>query len=149
MRRLSRGPRETTLLAKLFAKELLKTRPGKKALVVGLVGELGAGKTTFVKSFLRASGVKARIVSPTFIFSRPYKLNRKPVSTAWHFDLYRLNLAKETKEIGLKEAINNPLNLILVEWADKIKGVLPKGTIWVEFKHGQEPNERHITFNRR
>jgi len=58
-------------------------------------------------------------------------------------------LGKGIKEIGLKEAINNPQNLVLIEWAEKVKGILSRGTIWVEFKHGVKSNERHITFNRR
>lgn len=149
MKHLSRSSRETSDLAKLFAEETLKTKPGKKALVVGFVGELGSGKTTFIKFFLHALGIKTRIVSPTFIFSRPYKFTRKPISTVWHFDVYRLNSLKGMKEIGLRDAIKNPENLVLIEWADKIKNALPKGTIWIKIKHGQKPNERNLTFSRR
>lgn len=149
MKYLSKSPKETANLAKLFAGEFLKTKPDKKAFVVGLIGELGAGKTTFIKAFLRALGVKARIVSPTFIFSRRYRSRFKHYKNIWHFDVYRLNSLKGVKEIGLREAINNSENLVLVEWALKVKGILPRGTIWVEFKHGAKSNERHITFNRR
>ena len=149
MKYLSRNLRETMNLAKLLAQEVLKTKPGARALVAGFTGELGAGKTTFIKSFLRALGVRARVVSPTFIFSRRYKITHKTIHTAWHFDVYRLGLREGIKEIGLKEAMKNPQNLVLIEWADKIKGSLPKGTIWVELRHGLKTNERHITFNRR
>ncbi len=149
MTHLSKSPKETANLAKLFAEELLKTKPGKKALVVGLVGELGAGKTAFIKSLLRALEIKVRIVSPTFIFSRRYKSRLKYYKNIWHFDVYRLNSLKGVREIGLKEAISHDENLVLVEWADKVKSILPRGTIWVEFKHGVKRNERHITFNRR
>ncbi|MBI2012872.1 MAG: tRNA (adenosine(37)-N6)-threonylcarbamoyltransferase complex ATPase subunit type 1 TsaE [Candidatus Colwellbacteria bacterium] len=145
----SQNPRETGDLAKSLAQEILKTEPGKKALVIGFIGELGSGKTTFIKALIRMMGTKSRIVSPTFIFSRPYKLARKPISTAWHFDLYRLGSGKEVKAIGLKEAISNPQNLVLVEWADKTKQVLPEETIWIVLRHGKKQNERHITFNRR
>lgn len=149
MKCLSQSPRETSNLAKLLAEELLKTKPGKKVLVVGFVGDLGTGKTTFIKSFLRALGVKERVASPTFIFSRRYKSKLKYYENIWHFDVYRLNFPKGVREIGLREAISHDKNLVIVEWADKIKGILPKGTIWVEFKHGVKSNERHITFNRR
>ena len=166
MKHLSKNPKETVNLAKFFAEELLKTKPGKKALVVGFKGELGAGKTIFIKALLRSLGIKGRVVSPTFIFSRRYKLANQavksdssklrrrrssPISTAWHFDVYRLTAGapKETKNIGLNEALKSAENLVLVEWADKVKNTLPKGTIWIEFKHGTEPNERHLTFNRR
>ncbi|MBI2594674.1 MAG: tRNA (adenosine(37)-N6)-threonylcarbamoyltransferase complex ATPase subunit type 1 TsaE [Candidatus Colwellbacteria bacterium] len=160
MKHLSKSSEETSNLAKLFAEELLKTKPNKEALVVGLIGELGAGKTTFIQSFLRASGVKKRIVSPTFIFSRHYKLPKYPrksasnlrksaILSAWHFDLYRLGSPKEIKEVGLGDVMKNPENLVLIEWADKIKGMLPRGIIWIEFKHGAKSNERYLTFNRR
>lgn len=145
----SEREKDTRNLAELFAEELLKTKPKKYALVVGLRGELGTGKTTFIKSFLRALGVKERVASPTFIFFRRYRARLKHYENIWHFDVYRLNSPKGVREIGLREAISHDKNLVIVEWADKIKGILPKGTIWVEFKHGVKSNERHITFNRR
>lgn len=145
----SKAEKDTRNLAKLFAEELLKTKPEKKALVVGLKGELGTGKTTFTKAFLRTLGVKDRVASPTFIFSRRYRSRLKYYKNIWHFDVYRLHSLKGVEEIGLAEAISQNENLVLVEWADKVKGILPKGTIWVEFKHGVKSNERNITFNRR
>ena len=69
--------------------------------------------------------------------------------TLWHFDAYRIGSAKEARNIGLREAIRDPVNLVLVEWADKIKRALPRGTIWIELRHGSNPDERHITFSRR
>lgn len=143
MKYLSKSPRETARLAKLLAEEILKTKSGKKALVIGLIGELGAGKTTFIKFFLRALGVKSRITSPTFIFSRRYQKN------IWHFDVYRLSSPAGARAIGLTEAMIYPTNLVVIEWADRVKGILPRGTIWVELRHSQKPNERHLTFNRR
>lgn len=145
----SKSEKETSKLAKLFAEEILKTERGKKALTVGLTGELGAGKTTFIKSFARALGVKTNVVSPTFIFSRPYSLTKNRFTTLWHFDAYRVAGAKDAQSIGLKEAVRDPQNLVIIEWADKLKRALPKGTIWIELKHGQNPHERDITFNRR
>lgn len=149
MKCLSQSPKETANLAKLLAEELLKTEPSKRALVIGLVGELGVGKTTFTKALLRALGVRGRVASPTFIFSRRYKSRLKYYENIWHFDAYRLNSPKGVREIGLREAVSYDKNLVIVEWADKIKNILPRGTIWVEFKHGAKSNERHITFNRR
>lgn len=145
----SKAEKDTSNLAKLFAGELLKTKPEKKALVIGLKGDLGTGKTTFTKAFLRTLGVKNRVASPTFIFSRRYRSRLKYYKNIWHFDAYRLKSLKEIKEIGLAEAISHNENLVLVEWADKVKSILPKGAIWIEFKHGAKSNERHITFNRR
>ena len=145
----SKGEKDTRNLAKLLAEEILMTSPAANALVVALTGELGSGKTTFTKTLLRTLGVKKRVASPTFIFSRRYRSRLKYHKDIWHFDVYRLNSPKGVKEIGLREAISHDENLVLVEWADKVKGILPRGTIWVEFKHGAKSNERHITFNRR
>ena len=149
MKHLSKSPKETSNLAKLFAQEVLKTESGKRALIVGLVGELGTGKTTFTKTLLRTLGIRGRVASPTFIFSRRYRSKLKYYKNIWHFDVYRLNSPKEVREIGLKEAVSQDKNLVIVEWADKVEGLLPRVTIWVEFKHGVKSNERHITFNRR
>lgn len=151
MKYLSQSPKETGSLAELLAEEILATKPAKKALAVALVGELGSGKTTFIKALLRPLGVKGRVVSPTFIFSRQFKSKRGHYKNLFHFDVYRLTsrTPKETKSIGLNEALKSAENLVLVEWADKVKNTLPKGTIWIEFKHGTKSNERHLTFNRR
>ena len=145
----SKGEKDTRNLAKLLAEEILVTLPAANAFVVALTGELGSGKTTFTKTLLRTLGVRGRVASPTFIFSRRYRSQLKYYENIWHFDVYRLNSPKEVREIGLKEAVSQDKNLVIVEWADKVKGLLPRGTIWVEFKHGVKSNERHITFNRR
>lgn len=145
----SKSEADTKGLAKILAEEILKTKAAKRALVIGFEGELGAGKTTFIRSLARALGIKGNVASPTFIFSRPYAFPRGAFTTLWHFDVYRLGKAQEARNIGLAEAMGGPENLVLIEWADKVKPLLPKGTIWVELKHGKDPNERHITFNRR
>ena len=145
----SKDEKDTRNLAKLLAEEILVTLPAANALVVALTGELGSGKTTFTKALLRTLGVSGRVASPTFIFFRRYRSKLKYYKNIWHFDVYRLNSPKEVREIGLKEAVSQDKNLVIVEWADKVEGLLPRGTIWVEFKHGVKSNERHITFNRR
>ncbi|MBI3088789.1 MAG: tRNA (adenosine(37)-N6)-threonylcarbamoyltransferase complex ATPase subunit type 1 TsaE [Candidatus Colwellbacteria bacterium] len=161
----SLSEKDTRKLAEVLAREILNTKPtAGRALVIALTGELGSGKTTFTKALFRSLGVKARVISPTFVFSRRYKLasqavklgseklrrrRSSPISTAWHFDAYRLSSPKEIKAIGLKEALKQKESLVLVEWADKVKTCLPQGTLWIEFKHGANPNERYLTFNRR
>ncbi|PIR97971.1 MAG: tRNA (adenosine(37)-N6)-threonylcarbamoyltransferase complex ATPase subunit type 1 TsaE [Candidatus Colwellbacteria bacterium CG10_big_fil_rev_8_21_14_0_10_42_22] len=144
---LTKNTKETTQLAKELAEEILK-RKSKSSVVLALVGDLGSGKTTFTQSFIKALGIKKRILSPTFVIQKRFKL---PPSTSfanvYHIDAYRI---KPVDLIGLGwiGAISNN-NILVVEWADKIKQVLPKDAIWIRFKHGKGETERRITLNRR
>ncbi len=92
--------------------------------VIALVGELGAGKTTFTQGFARGLGIKDKIISPTFVLIRQH-------GNFYHIDLYRLN---DFKDLGLEEILSNKNNIVLIEWAEKIKDLLPKNTIWIYFK---------------
>jgi len=113
-----------------------------KGRIFALVGDLGAGKTTFVQAFLKALGVKGRVMSPTFVIMRSYKL--KDGRKAYHLDGYRIKKDKEFVDLGFKELIKDPKNIILIEWADRVKKLLPPETIWLEFKHGKNSRERVI-----
>lgn len=130
---------------------------GKRALVFALRGELGAGKTTFVQGFLKGLGVRKRAPSPTFVIMRRYALPRAGAhagkrgifKNAFHVDAYRLARAKRhLAALGLGKILSDPENIILVEWADRAKGVLPPGVIWLTFRHGKNANERHIIIKR-
>lgn len=142
------NPRETKALAKSLAESVLKEKPKKNALIIGFQGDLGAGKTIFIKSFIRALGVKHRITSPTFLISRRFALPKTSnYENVFHVDAYRITETKELKEVGIDKAIKNPGNIVLIEWADRVRGVLPKGTVWVKFKHGEREEQRYITIN--
>ncbi len=160
----SASPSSTKKIAADFAKKILKNKKSKNklALVIGLVGNLGAGKTIFIQGLARALGVKEKITSPTFIIMRSHKLptrrslqttrppslaklgGRAPYKLLTHLDAYRLKNIKETKILNLKRIIENPENIILIEWAEKLKKMLPKKTIWINFEHGGKENERII-----
>ncbi|MEE8131555.1 MAG: tRNA (adenosine(37)-N6)-threonylcarbamoyltransferase complex ATPase subunit type 1 TsaE [Candidatus Paceibacterota bacterium] len=129
--------KQTKQIAKYLALKVLKGNHHKTALILALTGELGSGKTTFIQGFLRAVGVKKRITSPTFIIIRRY-------NHIYHIDCYRIKKPKEILDLGLKEIINNPQNIVLIEWADNIKKLLPRNTIWIRFKHGDKEKERII-----
>jgi len=135
---------ETKKLASDLAKEIVKIKPTKTARIIGFVGDLGAGKTTFIQGFLHALGVKNRIISPTFLILRPYAVSKKTYNRVYHIDAYRLHFEKELLALGFKQIISNPKNIVLIEWADKIKNLLPAKTIWLRFKHGKTENERVV-----
>ena len=132
------SPRQTKKLGELLAKEILKTKPRKKALTLGLEGDLGGGKTTFLQGFARGLGIKEKILSPTFIIMKRF-------ANFYHIDCYRIQKPKDILDLGFQEIINNPRNIVAIEWADKIKPLLPKNKILIKFKQINK-NSRKITF---
>ena len=150
--RSTSGAQTKKIAADLAKKILNSTRYALHATVVALSGDLGAGKTTFVQGFAKALEIKHRIVSPTFLIFRNYKLNvkskkRHSFANFYHVDLYRIHDEKELDVLNFKSILHSPFNIAVIEWADKIKKLLPKNTIWVEFGHGQKENERNIQIN--
>jgi tRNA threonylcarbamoyladenosine biosynthesis protein TsaE len=139
---LSQSPAQTSKIAKIIAEELIRTKSGNNAFVLALNGDLGSGKTTFAKAFIKALGVNQNISSPTFVISRVYKI--KKGRFLYHIDCYRINSKKEIEKLGFKDWISHPDHIILVEWANKIKTILPKDTIYINFAHGKKHNHRII-----
>lgn len=121
---------------------------GSRAVVVALAGELGAGKTTFAQGFLRALGVRSRILSPTFIFVRRYVLPRNHAGFrhAYHFDLYRVRSRNDLSRAGFYGALRDSAAVILIEWPERAHRALPKDAVRVHLKHGADERERHVRF---
>lgn len=140
----SRSATETKKIARLFAEELLKTELGKSAFVVLLKGDLGAGKTTFVQGLMRGLGVRRKIMSPTFTLLRSYKIKANNFSIIHHFDCYRINEAQEIKDLGFKEVLKDPRNIVLIEWPERIQKVLPREKVLISLEYGDKLNERVI-----
>ena len=115
---------ETRKIARLLAQEVLKS---KKRLIIGLEGELGAGKTTFIQAFAKGLGIGNKITSPTFVLIKKYR-------NFYHIDCYRIKTYKDILSLDFLEIISNPKNIILIEWAEKIRKILPKNKIWIKFK---------------
>ena len=115
----------------------------KRGQTLALTGDLGSGKTTFVQGFAEGLGHIGRIISPTFILMRKYDL---PDGDFYHVDLYRFedNVEKEVENIGLRDIWGNKDNIVVIEWAEKIKNLLPENTKWLKFEMVGE-NERKIT----
>ena len=104
----------------------LAARPAIADALVELRGDLGAGKTTFVRHLLHALGVEGRIKSPTYAVVEAYSLPALglPVLNIWHFDFYRFNDPREWEEAGFRDIFASP-GLKLVEWPEKAGSHLP------------------------
>lgn len=139
----TKSAQETQKFGQKFASGL------KGGEIIGLVGELGSGKTTFVQGLARGLGIKNRIISPTFILRRDYNVKgkKKKVKRLSHIDLYRLEkeIDREFKNLGIEESLVESA-IVVIEWADKARGLLPRSTIWITFENlGGE--ERKIKIN--
>ena len=121
--------REETLKA---GRELASSLKGGE--VIALYGSLGAGKTVFVKGVIGFFLQGKRVLSPTFIIVRHYSLHQKTIKEIVHADIYRLNDLKQIEDVGLSEFFNKPGIIVLIEWAEKMKGLLPEKRIDVHFR---------------
>ena len=107
--------------------------------VLGFVGELGSGKTTFVKYLAREIGSREIIKSPTYLLLKSYAL---PNGTKLHhIDAYRIKSSHDLLSIGIEDIIRDNNSITIVEWADKVKEILPKRTLWIEFKYCKNGRE--------
>lgn len=140
---------ETKKQGELLAKKILSSARKSGGIVFALQGNLGAGKTTFTQGFVRGLGLKKRVASPTFILMRRTAIpkNKKKFKNVYHVDAYRAKSQKELKVLELEAIFKNPENIVLIEWAEKIKKILPKNTKWIYFSYGKKENERTIRMN--
>ena len=141
---LTKGPSQTKKIGAILAKDILKTEFQKTAFVMGLEGELGSGKTTFLQGFAKGLKIKEKILSPTFTIIKKFPIFNSQFSNFFHIDCYRLKKEKELLALGFKEIISDPRNIVAIEWADKAKKTLPKKVILLKFKFLNK-NIRKIT----
>jgi tRNA threonylcarbamoyladenosine biosynthesis protein TsaE len=102
-------------------------RPGD---VFALTGDLGAGKTQFVKGFVAGLGSIAEVTSPTFVLVHEYENGRLPV---YHFDFYRLDHPEAVLRLGFDDYIFGD-GVSLIEWADRYSDLIPKEARWLCFE---------------
>lgn len=127
---ITNSERETRLFAERFANAL------SGGEVVALIGDLGSGKTVFAKGLAKGLGVKNTITSPTFVLMKVYK-------NLVHIDAYRLTNGKELEAIGATDYFKDKNFVTLIEWADRVKDILPKNRIEINFKV-LDDNKREI-----
>ena len=106
-----------------------------KATIVALQGDLGSGKTTFAQGFGKIMGVEENMPSPTFVIMKFYDINWKGFKKLIHIDAYRLEKEEELLHLGWEKLIKDPENFILVEWPERVEGIIPKDARRVYFKH--------------
>ena len=130
-----------------FAREWLgslgasSNEPRDSALVVGLYGNLGAGKTAFTQALARELGIQETVTSPTYVIEKIYETSHSHQHPhpnfvrLIHIDAYRLESGKELQTLGFEALVENPNNLIIVEWPENVKEILPPNhnRIYCEF----------------
>lgn len=116
----------------------LAGHPGIAGAFIALHGDLGAGKTTFVRHLLRALGAQGRIKSPTYAVVEPYEL---PGLAAWHFDFYRFDDPREWEDAGFRDVFAGP-GLKLAEWPEKAAGLLPPADLDIHLAVAEDDARR-------
>jgi tRNA threonylcarbamoyladenosine biosynthesis protein TsaE len=116
--------KETQKLAKDFVSKLPSF--SNRAVVVGLYGNLGAGKTSFTQGVAKALGVDDIVTSPTFVIEKIYELKEKNFTHLVHIDAYRLEKSEELLHLGWRNIISDKNNLILIEWPEKVADIMPE-----------------------
>lgn len=129
---------------------IARTEAAEHATVVGLSGDLGAGKTAFVKCVADILGIQETITSPTFILEKIYTISKNPIfgerfSRFIHIDAYRLHSGNEMRALYWDTITSDPKNLIFIEWPEQVAEVMPQQTISLSFEYVDE-HTRKITF---
>jgi tRNA threonylcarbamoyladenosine biosynthesis protein TsaE len=140
---------------KFISKSIQETRSLAKALVaslqsggvVALMGELGAGKTAFTQGLAKALGVKTVVNSPTFVLMKVYEARHKSIKQLVHIDAYRLESAEDLVELGVLEYMADPEVLVVIEWAERVKSIIPKGSNSLKFKSLAEGEKEIVWTN--
>ena len=135
---------ETARVADMLIQEL---QPRGSATILALQGELGAGKTTFAQACARSLGIKDRVLSPTFVILKAYAAKKKKFAHFVHIDCYRLDSEKDLLHLGFKELAKDKDAIILIEWADRVKKIIPRSALWIRCAHGKHASERIIEIN--
>lgn len=112
----------------------------KKHRIFALQGDLGSGKTTLVQGLAKQFGIKQRITSPTFVIMKRY-------GNFYHIDCYRVNNSKELIDLGFKDIVSKKNNIVCIEWAEKIRDIIPKHAVWLKFEFVSE-NKRKINIDK-
>ena len=124
-----------------------------RATILALVGDLGAGKTTFVQALAKRLGIKETVQSPTYVLMKSYPLDgplttfgeKRRFNRLIHIDAYRLENPEEFKTLKPEEFLNDPKAFVVIEWPQKLGNLLPHPNFTVHFSaEGAEVGERFV-----
>ena len=136
----------------IWASSFIKSLPNdlSQALIVGLSGDLGSGKTTFVQSVAKALKIERYITSPTFVIQKRYKISsgESVFENLIHVDAYRLEGGDELLNLNWEEIIRNPKNIIFIEWSENIKDIFSSKILTLYFKFVDE-DTREISYEKK
>lgn len=144
---VSKSLEDTKNIAKKFVEDathILGMR--ESAIVVAMYGNLGSGKTTFVKAVAYEFGIKNTITSPTFVIEKIYKLENQNFDNLIHIDAYRLKSGEELKALGWNDIFKNYKNIIFIEWSENVKDIIPNNAKKIKFNFIDE-NTREINIS--
>lgn len=126
---------ETRELARTLITDLRALPRQSRAVVFGLSGELGSGKTAFVREFVAEAGGPAHVTSPTFVLIQQLPLSGQlPFERVVHIDAYRLQKAEELSMLSFEQMVTDPANIVFIEWPQQVQKILPADTHIIEFQ---------------
>lgn len=123
---LSDSALQTRKIGEVLAREILKTKKQKGAFILALKGDLGGGKTTFIQGLAKGFSISEKILSPTFVILKRFKIKDLRLKSSsfknfYHIDCYRVGSDKELFDIGMKDLLLNKENIVAIEWPNIIK----------------------------
>ena len=136
IKRISKSLKDTNNIAKEIIKKL--DTDNNKAKIIGLYGNLGAGKTAFAQELARELGIKEKVVSPTFVIMKRFVIPKSKFKNMIHIDAYRLEKGAELEKLGWADIISDPENLVLIEWPEQVHEVMPKEHPKIHITHLDE-----------
>lgn len=141
---ISKNPKSTRDIARALGVELKNAElNNRQAFCILLSGDLGAGKTAFTQGLASGLGYRGNVHSPTFVLMKKYPIKTLYFKNLWHIDCYRVKSVQELLILKIEDILNNPDNIVVIEWPEKIKKYIPKYPIRISFEH-HSPETRII-----